>query len=282
MDINVAKTFLEIVKTGSFGGAASNLNLTQTAVSARIRALEDVLERPVFVRNKAGARLTPEGERFLRFATSLVQVWDRARRAVALPPEHDNVALVGAELSLWNPLLMHWLLWMRREAPGVAISTVIERSDTLMSRVQDGTIDVAVIYGAPHRPGIVTELLFEEKLVLVQTASAGEVLDLGAHVLVDWGGDFLAGYKAAFPDNPSPVVTIDYGPLALEYMIAAGGSGYFRKGFVRSHLESGQLRLVSDAPEFPYSAYLVHSTKSDKGVIDLIRNGFRLAAAITA
>ena len=54
MDINVARTFLEVVKTGSFVGAASNLNLTQTAVSARIRALEDQLGRPVFVRNKAG------------------------------------------------------------------------------------------------------------------------------------------------------------------------------------------------------------------------------------
>lgn len=282
MDINVAKTFLEIVKTGSFGGAASNLNLTQTAVSARIRTLEDVLERPVFVRNKAGARLTPEGERFLRFATSLVQVWDRARRAVALPPGQDSVALVGAELSLWNPLLIHWILWMRREAPEVAISTIIERSDTLMTRVQDGSIDVAVIYGAPQRPGIVTELLFEEKLVLVQTASTDPALDPQAHVLIDWGDDFLNSYKAAFPENPGPVVTIDYGPLALEYMIAAGGSGYFRKGFVRAHLESGQLRLVSDAPEFPYSAYLVHSTKSDQGVVDLIRNGFRLAAAIAA
>ncbi len=37
MDINVARTFLEVVKTGSFVNAADNLNLTQTAVSARVR-----------------------------------------------------------------------------------------------------------------------------------------------------------------------------------------------------------------------------------------------------
>jgi DNA-binding transcriptional LysR family regulator len=40
MDINVARTFLEVVKTGSFVAAAANLNLTQTAVSARIRVRE--------------------------------------------------------------------------------------------------------------------------------------------------------------------------------------------------------------------------------------------------
>ena len=115
MDINVARTFLEVVKTGSFVNAASNLHLTQTAVSARIRVLEDLLDRPVFIRNKAGAKLTPAGEQFLRFATTMVQVWDRARRAVALPPGRETVVTVGAELSLWSPLLRHWLLWMRRE-----------------------------------------------------------------------------------------------------------------------------------------------------------------------
>ena len=56
MDIGIARTFLEVVKTGSFVRAAENLNLTQTAVSARIRVLEDQLDRPVFIRNKAGAR----------------------------------------------------------------------------------------------------------------------------------------------------------------------------------------------------------------------------------
>lgn len=103
MDIGIARTFLEVVKTGSFVRAAENLNLTQTAVSARIRVLEDQLDRPVFIRNKAGARLTPAGEQFQRFATTLVQVWARAQRAVALPPGRETVVTIGAELSLWSP-----------------------------------------------------------------------------------------------------------------------------------------------------------------------------------
>ena len=110
MDIGIARTFLEVVKTGSFVGAANNLHLTQTAVSARIRVLEEQLDRPVFIRNKAGAKLTQAGEQFLRFATTLVQVWARAQRAVALPPGRETVVTVGAELSLWSPLLRHWLL----------------------------------------------------------------------------------------------------------------------------------------------------------------------------
>lgn len=279
MDINIARTFLEIVKTGSFVRAAANLNLTQTAVSARIRGLEDQLDRKVFVRNKAGARLTPAGDQFLRFATSLVQVWDRARRSVALAPGQETVVTIGAELSQWNPLMCNWLLWMRRECSEIAISARIDTAERLMEQVQEGTLDIAILYAAPARPGVVAELLFEEKLVLVRTPPLDEPLAPEDHVDVDWGEDFAASYHAAFPDAAHAVVSISYGPLALDYVLAHGGSGYFRMTAVRPYLGQGQLVLVPDSPEFSYSAYAVHSTKADAGVMARIRAGLRAAAA---
>ena len=280
MDIGIARTFLEVVKTGSFVGAATNLNLTQTAVSARIRVLEDQLDCPVFVRNKSGAKLTPAGEQFLRFATTLVQVWARARRAVALPPGRETVVTVGAELSLWSPLLRHWLLWMRRECPEIAVRTQIDTAESLMEQVQDGSLDVAVLYAAPRRPGVIAELLFQEKLVMVRTTPTTTPLTPQDHVQIDWGDEFAASFQAAFPDHPNAVVSISYGPLALEYILATGGSGYFRKGFIRSYLEEGRLALVQGSPEFSYSAYVVHSTKADPGVMDRIRDGLHAAAKI--
>jgi len=281
VDIGVARTFLEVVKTGSFVSAAANLNLTQTAVSARIRTLEEQLNQPVFIRNKAGAKLTPAGEQFFRFATTLVQVWDRARRAVALPPGRETVVTLGAELSLWSPLLRHWLLWMRRECPEFAVSTLIDTSERLMERVQEGSLDVAVLYAASRRPGVIAELLFEEKLVLVRTTPASRPLGPEDHVQIDWGEEFAGSYHAAFPDQPNAVVSISYGPLALDYILATGGSGYFRKGFIRPYLEEGRLMLVPNSPEFSYSAYVVHSGKADPGIMDRIRGGLRAAAAIT-
>ncbi|WP_298674535.1 LysR family transcriptional regulator [uncultured Sphingomonas sp.] len=282
MDIGIARTFLEVVKTGSFVGAATNLNLTQTAVSARIRVLEDQLDRPVFIRNKAGARLTPAGEQFLRFATSLVQVWEGARRAVALPPGRDAVVTIGAELSLWSPLLRHWLLWMRRECPEIAVSTQIDTSERLLERVQNGSLDIAVIYAAPRRPGVIAELLFEEKLVLVRSTPVSQPLAEADHIHVDWGEDFAASHHAAFPDLPKAVVSISYGPLALDYLLATGASGYFRKGVVQSYLDEGRLALVPDSPEFSYSAYAVHSSKADPGAMNRVRAGLRAAAAMVA
>jgi DNA-binding transcriptional LysR family regulator len=74
MDIQLARTFLEIVSTRSFVRAAQRLHVTQTAVSARVKALEDLLGRRLFVRGKSGASLTAAGEQFLRHASTLVQV----------------------------------------------------------------------------------------------------------------------------------------------------------------------------------------------------------------
>lgn len=283
MDVNAARTFLEIVKTGSFVSAAANLNLTQTAVSARIRVLEEQLDQPLFVRNKSGARLTTAGEQFLRFATSMVQVWERARKAVALPPGREMVVTVGAELSLWDPLLRDWLIWVRQACPEFAVSTQIDDAERLLDRVQAGLLDVAIVYAAPQRPGVIAELLFEEKLVMVSTtADHGRALQAEDHVCIDWGDAFAASYQAAFPDQPNPVVSISYGPLALDYILAMGGSGYFRQGFVRRHLKDGRLAPVPDSPEFSYSAYAVHSAKADQDVMERIRAGLREAAARAA
>ena len=278
MDITTARTFLEIVKTGSFVRAAGNLHITQTAVSARIRSLEQQLDRKVFIRNKAGARLTPAGDQFLRFATSLVQIWDRARRSVATAPGKETVVTIGAELSQWNPLMRHWLVWMRRECPELAISAHIDSAERLMEEVQEGALDFAILYAAPARPGVIAELLFEERLVLVRTTPADQPMRPEDHVEVDWGEDFAASYHAAFPDAMPGTVSISYGPLALDYVLARGGSGYFRMAAVRPFLEDGRLALVTDAPEFSYSAYVVHSTGADESVTARVRRGLRAAA----
>ena len=279
MDISAARTFLEVVKTGSFVGAAAKLNLTQTAVSARIRVLEEQLDRPLFIRNKAGARLTPAGEQFQRFATTLVQVWERARHEVAVPAGRERVVTIGGEHSLWSPLLRDWLMWMRRECLDVAIRVQIDVAERLMEQVQDGVLDVAVLYAPPRRTGIVTELLMEEMLVAVTTQAESDQNLGDDYVYVDWGSDFAASHHAAFPDVVSSVVSTNYGPLAMDYILAAGGTGYFRMEAARPHLNAGRLHLVANKPHFSYSIYAVYSAKADEELLGRVRAGLQSAAA---
>ena len=85
MDLEQARTFLAIAAHGSFLEAAKRLHLTQSTVSVRIRNLEAYLGASLFVRNRAGASLTPAGRRFLRHAKALVLTVEQARHDVGLP-----------------------------------------------------------------------------------------------------------------------------------------------------------------------------------------------------
>lgn len=261
MDIELARTFLEIVSTGSFLRASQRLNVAHTTVSARIRALEQQLGRPLFVRNKAGASLTPAGERFLRYAPAFVQLWQVARHQIALPPGHRAVMTIGSEVSLAQPLLLNWVLWMRRSLPDVALRVHVDVPQDLLNQVATGLVDAAIMYAPQYRPGLKIDLLLEEKLVLVTTSPGLPISDAAGYVHVDWG----PGYAVHYPSLPqaAPSILMDLGPLALSYVLSAGGSGYFRMSSVASYLASGALTLAPDAPQFAYPIYVVYSADAD-------------------
>jgi DNA-binding transcriptional LysR family regulator len=274
MDVELARTFLEVVGNGSFVAAAERLHVTQTAVSARIRTLEEQLGRRLFVRNKAGARLTPAGERFQRDALTLVQVWERARERVALPPGHENVFGIGGELSLWSPLLANWLIWMRRHQPSIALRAAVNTPRQLLDDIRHGELDLAVLYNPPLQTDLAVELLTEEKLVMV-TSSRKRTFQPESYIHIDWGPAFAASERAAFPDLGNPAVAISFGPLAIAFILNAGGSGYFRLSVIKPYLESGALFTVSEAPEFSYSIHAVYSLRGDAGLINHARAGLR-------
>lgn len=264
MDIDRARTFLEIVQYGSFLRAAERLNVTQTTVSARIRTLEEELGRKLFTRNRNGAQLTPAGREFERFAQSFVQVWERARHQLALPAGRTGAVALGGELNLWNPLLLDWLVAMRRTRPEIAVHAHVGAPAELIEQLRAGVLDIAVLYAPKLMPGFRVELLQEEQLVLVRAARGGDAdtADLD-YVYVDWGPSFTVRHGIGASAFGEPGVTVGLGPLGLSYILRAGGMGYFRKGTVAPHVAAGELELVAGAPEFTYPAYAVYAESAE-------------------
>ncbi|MGQ0547602.1 MAG: LysR family transcriptional regulator [Betaproteobacteria bacterium] len=280
MDIALARTFMEIVAAGNFARAAGRLHVTQTAVSVRVQTLEELLGRKLFVRNKAGATLTPAGEQFLRYAPSLIQIWERARQQVAVPAGRRAVVAVAGELALWNPLLLDWLVWMRRSAPQLALRTHVGLPEALMGQVSAGTIDIAVLYAPRQRPGLKVELLMKEKLVLVTTARKKSSRRDSEYVYVDWGPEFAAHHNLSYPELSNPGTYVGLGPLGLQFILKAGGSGYFRQHAAAPYLKSGRLHLVRGAPEFLYPAYAVYPESADPKALTPALAGLRHVAKL--
>src|SRR5262249_36427019 len=95
------------------------------------------------------------------------------------------------------------------------------------------------------------------------------------YIHVDWGPAFNENLRAAFPDLANPAVTVSLGPLALSYLLAVGGSGYFRSRVVRPYLAKKQLRLLPNAPRFSYSVHMVYSKRCYADLLTQVRAGLR-------
>lgn len=279
MDIELARTFLEIVNTGSFVRAAERLNVTQTTVSARVRSLESRLGRRLFVRNKAGASLTAAGEQFLRYAPTFVQIWQRACHQVAIPTGRRALLAIGGEVSLWNPLLLNWMLRMKTVASDIALRTEVSVPEELMRQVAAGVLDIAIMYRPQNLPGLRIEQLLEEKLVLVTTGDSERPKE-SEYVYVDWGPRFSARHDMSLPDLAHPGLYVNLGPLGLSYILNSGGSGYFRMRTARPYLNTGQLRIVPGAAEYSYPVHAVYPIDGDANLLEPALEALRSVAAM--
>jgi LysR family transcriptional regulator, flagellar master operon regulator len=278
MDIELARTFLEIAAAGTLSKAAERLHLTQATISARLQKLESELGAALFVRNKSGTRLTAAGELLIPYATQLTQIWARAQRTLASAPNLEGTLSLGGEFSLWSAVLLNWLVALRQTRPGTLLRSQVDSAAALLESVQHGRLDVAVLYSPLRRPGVVTNLVLEEELVAVSTDPDSRVLQPRDYVYVDWGPDFAAQHSRAFPELEGCHTFVGLGPLALRYLLKIGGAGYFRTRAVAPYCADGRLHRVPGTPRFSYSLYAIHSERADAAAITWALEQLQLAA----
>ena len=269
MDVDLARTFLAVVETGSFVEAAGRVFVTQSTVSMRIKALEGQLGKTLFERSKAGATLTPAGAQFQKHALAMVRVWEQARIEVALPAGYQAALTIGSQYSLWDGFLLEWLARMRVKVPDIAFRTQVGFSNVLMQRLVEGTLDMGVMYTPQSRPGFELEMLFEEELVLVSSERRPSGRPGKNYIYIDWGPEFQADHSLNFPNLSTPGLYMELGSLGLNYLLQNRASGYFPMRLVVPHLKTGRLKLISRAPAFHYPAYVVYPTVGHPQLLDL-------------
>ena len=281
MKIDHIRTFLEISNCGNFNRAAENLNVTQSTVSARIKAMEDRFGRVLFKRGHSGVELTSAGQHFRQYALNIQRLWQQAQQRISLPENFSHGIGLGSQVSLWDSLILKWIPWMRRNANDVAIHVEADYSPSLMRQLSDGLLDIGVMYNPRQTPGLVIEDLLEETLILVAT-NRRELQErwVEDYVFVDWGEEFRRRHGEAFPDMDTPAISVGLGSLGLEYILQNGGSGYFPLRVVKPYLDQDELFLVDGAPEMQRPAYMVYPEISrNQETLELALGGLRDIAA---
>lgn len=275
MDIALLKTFLEVSRTGSFGGAAERLFVTQSAVSLRIQRLEDQIGRPLFTRSKAGADLTPAGRAFEGYAQSMIQTWEMARQQVAVPESFTRAITLGAQYSLWPRLGFRWIDGLRARMPDLSIRAELGMPDRLTRLMVEGSMQAALMYSPTLRPGLSAERIMDEELVLVASWPGAGAEIAGCYAYVDWGPEFAAWHASHQPDLGNTGLTLALGALAADFISRRRFAAYLPACAILRHIHEGRLHPVDDAPVFPYPVWSVWRDDADPEVVDVAKSLLR-------
>jgi DNA-binding transcriptional LysR family regulator len=170
------KTFVMVARHGTFAAAGQQVGLTQSAVSAQMRVLEQGLGVRLFDRSGRAAVLNAAGRHALPLAEQMLALYGQMARPATLA-EWQGELKVGAIASVQTGLLPEALPAFRQAAPRVELKLVPGVSLKLLSQVDAGELDLALLIKPPFdlpKELLQVSLAREPFVLITPLAVAGE------------------------------------------------------------------------------------------------------------
>jgi DNA-binding transcriptional LysR family regulator len=167
VEIAQVEAFLAVGTFGGFRRAADALRVSQPAISARIKALEDSLGVTLFERGRTGLALSPAGRALRPHAEQLLHALALARQAVHdLRPASGGAVTIAAALSICTYLLPDVLKRFQAAHPKTLITVRSGHSKEVLEMVLAGEAELGLARSL-HHPEVETVSLRDDPLVLV-------------------------------------------------------------------------------------------------------------------
>lgn len=149
----------------SFSRAAQVLGIRQSAVSRRVRELEDRLGVSLFERDAGGVRLTEAGRRFLeRSRSALAEIDHAVKGAASAGCGEEGAIRIGILSSLSGGFVRELLRTYRATHPEIAIEVVEGSASEHLARISERLVDIAFVTGTPSAPHCDTTVLWEARV----------------------------------------------------------------------------------------------------------------------
>ncbi len=152
LDVSAIRSFLTVAEMGAVTRAATQLNLTQSAVSLQIKRLEETLGQSLFERNGRGVTLTAAGEQLVGYSRRLLAANDETWERMKAAPATGEINL-GSPDDLLNPHVPKVMRDFAGSHPKVKVSLHSAQTVFLKERLARGELDVILTTEPDLYPG---------------------------------------------------------------------------------------------------------------------------------
>jgi len=150
-DSELLRTLVSVSDSGTFAKAAARLRLTQSTISQQMKRLEEQAEQPLFAPSGRSRVLTDSGEVLLGYARKILALNESATVAMR-HGARGGVVRIGVVQDFADTRLPHALRTFARRRPEVRVEAQIGRSRDLSARLEDGLLDLAIVFDEPRMP----------------------------------------------------------------------------------------------------------------------------------
>lgn len=270
------EAFYWAASLGTVAAAAKHLFVSQPAVTARVKELEDVLGIALLSRSQQGVQLTPAGRQLLKQAQHMLQLGAELEQGGRheIPPL-DGILRIGADETSAAVGVSEMVRQLRVRFPTLRIELSIERSKVLHEKLNRREIDIALQTSPAARPHVVDKFLGRVQVAWVagaalelshlpftpaDAASVPLLVNPAPSILHHVAGDWL-GQAAADLANISTCNSLGM----IMAMVREGHAiSPLPVPVVLEQLKQGTLKLVeSDPPLAPIGYYISYLTEKE-------------------
>lgn len=261
MDLENLRTFLTLAEVKRLSLCAEQLCLTKSALSARIRQLEQQLGVSLFQRTNQGMLLTKDGQQFYPHALAMQQRWHKAKQQLQRPIQQQ--LRIASHPSLANNLLLDCCSELQQSYPQLELEISADYSKVLTQQLSQGQLDIALVFLVDSSADLQIQQIWDDQLIMLSSeAQALHEVSAERYLYLDWGWGYNAAHAQQLPQLEHCQQRSGFADMGLPWLLRNGGSAYLPARLAQQALQQQQLFQVKDAPVFSRPIFAAYRSET--------------------
>jgi molybdate transport repressor ModE-like protein len=167
LDLRLLRSFLAVAQCGKISTAAKQLHLSQPAVTAHLRRLEEIVGRPLISRSTRGVKLTTQGHTLHTLANEVQNALSRIEASFHREQKLAGELRFGASLTIASDVIPAFLAEFCRLHPAINFELRVDNTETVLESVREGAYPFGFVEGSPRAAGLRLEQFVDDEVILV-------------------------------------------------------------------------------------------------------------------